>query len=77
VAGSSELQPQAWVLSQDALHAAQPQSSIPCAALLSNDISSLGSAGENAQMQASQFRMGISHTRGVVVAYAYMLWVAS
>ena len=53
VAGSGDVQPQAWVLTHDALHAAQPQSCPPCAALLSDDIGSLGTTGDDVQMQAS------------------------
>jgi hypothetical protein len=53
--GSSGAQPQAWVLTSNALHAAQPQSCSPHALLLSQDICGLGTTGHDVQMQASRY----------------------
>jgi hypothetical protein len=53
VPGSGNSQPQAWVLTSDALHSAQPQSSPPHAVLLGGELCSLSTAGGDTQMQAS------------------------
>lgn len=53
VPGSGSSQPQAWVLTADALHMAQPQSCPPHAMLLGDELSGLSTAGGETQMQAS------------------------
>ena len=51
--GSGNAQPQAWVLTSDALHSAQPQSCSPHAMLLSDELSGLDTTGGQPKMQAS------------------------
>ena len=51
--GSDSSQPQAWVLTSDALHSAQPRSCPPHAVLLGDELCGLGTTGGNTQMQAS------------------------
>lgn len=53
VPSSGNSQPQAWVLTPDALHSAQPQSCSPHAMLLSDELSGLGTTGGKTKMQAS------------------------
>ena len=60
--GSDSSQPQAWMLTSDALHSARPQSCAPHAVLLGDELRGLSTSGGDTQMQAGY--CSCTHTIG-------------